>query len=125
MDALTVDHTVRVPHSLRITVDDDRADSRSLSVQPPLAYFSSTSAAAITEAWAGTGLVPGSAETTTASEREGRSPYIILVNSASLDDASVCPSMEFILKPLSVDLALLSLMIVIYLPTCVQLYEFG
>ena len=73
-------------------------------------------AAVITDARAGTGLVPVSAEATTTSEREGRSSSLILPNSASLDDASVCSPMELIIRLLSEGLAALSLVIGIYLP---------
>ena len=70
------------------------------------------------------GLVPELAEASTASQRaEGRSSSLILLNSASLDDASVCSPVELIIRPLSVGLAALSLMIQIYLPTWVRLNE--
>ena len=93
------------------------ADSRSLSVRPPLAYPTSASAMAITDARVVTDLVPVSTEATTNLERgEGRSSSLILSNSASLDDASVCSPMKLIIRLLSVGLAVLRLMIGIYLP---------
>ena len=64
-------------------------------------------------------------EATTTSEREGRSSSLILPNSASFGDASVCSTMKLILRPLSVGLAVLSFMVEFYRLTWSWLNESG
>ena len=64
--------------------------------------------AAITDARAGTGLVPVSVEATATSEKGEERSSSPIHKSASLDDASVCSPMELIIRLLSVGLAVLS-----------------